>query len=236
MIKKRNINETIYKNNWMKKILWILLVSIIAFISSILLFFIYLFGGPSQNFSVLAFLFLSLFSYLLLNNKLYKHHYISIITIFMLDLFNYFVDGMPIISNSEKKYCIDLIFIMYILFFTLQFVLYKYLMQIKYIQYFEILFFEGLILSILLILTLFIATKFGYLDDFLDYYERINRTTIIIFIILIIIDFIYNSLKLIIINIFSPFQILLTDVIPRNIFIFLSKEKKNLLSSISTIV
>ena len=76
---------------------------------------------------------------------------------------------------------------------------------------YEILFMQGLIILVLSIISLIITTKIGYIDNFWDYYENLDIIEIIIFISLALINFIYGIFMLIIIDIFSPFYILLVD-------------------------
>ena len=103
---------------------------------------------------------------------------------------------------------------------ALEYALYKYCMFIKYIKPYEILFFEGLIVLILSVVTLIITTKFGDIDNFWNYYENLNSKEIIIFISSVLINFFYSILLLLIIDIFSPFYILLVDFIAEYFIIF----------------
>ena len=233
--RKNNItNEQFIKTDDMdkisctKKILWILLVSIIAFISIILDCITWSFRESNKNIWAFYFLFLSTFSICLLKYKLYKHHYISIIIIVILNLLFSIISGETFIEHITENY-FNLIIIFNILFFSLELVLYKYLMFTKYIQSYEILFFEGIFLSSLLIISLIILIKVEYFEFFWGYFDFIDRREIIIFASLTIIHFIYNLFQLIIIDIFSPFHILLIDLIPDNIiFIFSSDNSLNL--------
>ena len=210
LIKKNNMNEI----SMPKKILWILLVSIIAFIYIILDCFIWINDNDINTFAF-YFIFLTFFSNLLLKNKLYKHHYISIIIMIILDfIYNIIIVKESIIERNEQNF---LIIILYILIYSLELVLYKYYMLIKYIQLYEILFFEGLFLSIFSIIALIILVKIGLINSLWEYYEIIDLKEIIILVSLLIIYFIYNLLQLIIIDYFSPFHILLTNLIPENI-------------------
>ena len=106
----------------------------------------------------------------------------------------------------------------------------------KYIRTYEILFFEVLFLSILLVITIIILLKLGNLDIG-AYFEILDLKEIIILIILTLINFIYNFIQLIIIDIFSSFHILLTNLIPQNlVFLFLYNSKNSSISTIFTIV
>ena len=233
LLKINNTNEL----NWKKKILLILLISIIAYSSIMLNFYIWINEGD-ENLFVLYFIFLTLFSNLLLKTKLYRHHYFSIIVIAIVDFVTYLTDEVLIDNNeTEFKYSYSLI-ILYIIIYCLELVLYKYYMFIKYIQTYEILFFEGLFLSVFLIITLIILIMKTEYINFWEYYEYIDPKEIIIFSSLILLKFIYNILQLIIIDYFSPFHIILTNLIPENIVYFLKTgyETRDLIAGIVILI
>ena len=233
LLKINNTNEL----NWKKKILLILLISIIAYSSIMLNFYIWINEGD-ENLFVLYFIFLTLFSNLLLKTKLYRHHYFSIIVIAIVDFVTYLTDEVLIDNNeTEFKYSYSLI-ILYIIIYCLELVLYKYYMFIKYIQTYEILFFEGLFLSVFLIITLIILIMKTEYINFWEYYEYIDPKEIIIFSSLTLLKFIYNILQLIIIDYFSPFHIILTNLIPENIVYFLKTgyETRDLIAGIVILI
>ena len=233
LLKINNTNEL----NWKKKILLILLISIIAYSSIMLNFYIWINEGD-ENLFVLYFIFLTLFSNLLLKTKLYRHHYFSIIAIAIVDFVTYLTDEVLIDNNeTEFKYSYSLI-ILYIIIYCLELVLYKYYMFIKYIQTYEILFFEGLFLSVFLIITLIILIMKTEYINFWEYYEYIDPKEIIIFSSLTLLKFIYNILQLIIIDYFSPFHIILTNLIPENIVYFLKTgyETRDLIAGIVILI
>ena len=243
--KRKNIKEDqllVWQNNinkisWKKKILWILLASIISFISSLLDSFFWINEGNNYlNLWTFYIIFLSLFSYWILKNKLYKHHYISIIIITIISLlYNIIVDKLNF-EIIKKNYIIYLLGIAIIILYSLELVLNKYCMLIKYIKSYEILSFEGLIVLTLSIITLIIAIKIGYIDNFWNYYENIDIKEIIILISLTLIQFICGTLSLIIIDIFSPFYALLTDNVQDLIYFFYTLSEFKLFTIISTIV
>ena len=165
--------------------------------------------------------FLSLYSYWILKNKLYKHHYISIIIITIIGLLFNLITNKLSIERIKQNYITYLIGIAYMILYSLELILNKYYMLIKYIKSYEILFFEGLIILVLSIITLITAIKIGYINNFWDYYENIDKIEIIIFISLALINFISGILMLIIIDIFSPFYILLADYVQDLIYFFI---------------
>ena len=211
--KKNNSNE----RSWKKKILWVLLVPIFNFFFIFIDGFIANNGVNFNNIYAFYFLFLTLFSNLLLKNKLYKHHYVCIIIIIILDLVNNMIYKVSIIQPFPASKFSYLPIIFSLLFYCLLLVYYKYLMITKYITTYEILFFEGSFSFVLLTITFIILLKIEYAPYFWAYYENIDKKEIIVLIIIVFIGFIFGLLKLIIIDIYSHFHILLTDLIPRNL-------------------
>ena len=145
--------------------MWILLVSVILFIALTLNAMFWINLDNSINVWGFYILFLSLFSYWLLKNKLYKHHYFSIIIIALVGLlYNIFANKFDN-ERIKKYYVVYLMNVLNAIFFSFYFVLDKYYMLIKYIKPYEILFFQGLIVLVLSIITLIITTKIGYIDN-----------------------------------------------------------------------
>ena len=224
IIRQTNIN----KISWKKKMLWVLLLSIISFIDILLFSFILVKFDNYLNFWPFYIIFLSIFSFLILKNKLYKHHFISIITITILILLNNILSNNLTIDSIKENYIFYLLGIVNMIFYSLELVLYKYCMLIKYIKSYEILFFGGLIILALSIISLIIAIKIGYIDNFRNYYENIDKIEVIIFISLSLINFIYGILLLIIIDIFSPFYMLLADKVENLIYFFYTLNENDL--------
>ena len=132
-----------------EKFLWLLLVSIIDYLAfSFNSIFWITMDNYINNWST-NFLSISLFSYFILKTKLYKHHFVCIATIVIIGL----LFNIPLGVFSQEKignyYCYYLSFILTGIFFNLTYVLYKKMMLKKYIKSYEILFFQGIIESIL---------------------------------------------------------------------------------------
>ena len=122
IIRQTNIN----KISWKKKMLWVLLLSIISFIDILLFSFILFKFDNYLNFWPFYIIFLSIFSFLILKNKLYKHHFISIITITILILLNNILSNNLTIDNIKENYIFYLLGIVNMIFYSLELVLYKY--------------------------------------------------------------------------------------------------------------
>ena len=194
-----------------EKFLWIILTSILDFISCLLnsIFWVNLDNYLNTwAFTIIA---MSLFSYWILKFKLFKHHYISMAIIVLIGiLYNIFTDRF-ILENMKKNYIFYLVYSLNEILISFNYVLYKYLMDIKYIKSYEILFFDGLIELTLSIITLIITTNIGNIDNFWDYYQQLDLKEILIFFSIAIFYFIFTSLVLTVIDIFSPFHVFLLN-------------------------
>ena len=95
---------------------------------------------------------------MILKTKLYKHHFISIAFTLILGIV------LDIILNNYRKGEIIYNLLNYLIqsIYSLIVVLNKYIKLKKYIQSYELLFFEGLIESILGIITLIKTINIGY--------------------------------------------------------------------------
>ena len=120
--------------------------------------------------------------------------------------------------------------------YSLENVLDKYLMLIKYIKPNEILFSNGIIVLILSIITLVITTNVGNVDNFWDYIYNLDTKEVLIFISLIFIYFIDSLFILLIIYLFSPIHIMLTDFISDIINFFVYINETEILTNIFVII
>ena len=228
---KRKNDNKLQKTNFIKKqklevdvkrkLLWILLVSIIDFIASVLCFNYWVGENSDLNTSTLDILFITLFSHLILKEKLYKHHYLSIITIMILGLLLNLINNKFSYENLKNNYSNIIFIYLSQILFQFVYVLYKYNMIKKYIISYEIMFYQGIIELIFSIITLIITTNIGNLDNFWDYYNNLDTKEIVIFISLIIIQFIYNLSYFIVIEKYSPFYVLLLDALSQLIIYFI---------------
>ena len=153
---------------------------------------------------IFGFLFLSLFSYKILKYKLFKHHYLSIIIISISFLIPLIINFFSKKDGLIKNLIFWLVEIVSTALYSLELTIDKYLIFSKYINSYEILFFQGIIELILGVILLIIATKYDFIDNFWDYYNILDKKEVIIIIVLIILNFIYHSLVITIIDILSP--------------------------------
>ena len=224
-----SLNKEITKK---EKFLWILYGSIFDFFANLLYAYEwikdkdYLCVWPTNLFIM------SLFSYLFLKMKLYRHHYLSIIII---TIFSIVYNGLAHNFESEKlkkNYKGHIIYFSSESIFNMLYVLYKFFMIKKFIKSYEILSFQGLIEFILGIIILAITTIcYPKLDDFNTYREKINESGLekAMFCLLIFINFLTFLTIFIILDIFTPFHILLLNILSDilyEIIIFIRDVKK----------
>ena len=122
--------------------------------------------------------------------------------------------------------------------FNILYVLYKFFMFKKFIQKYEILFFQGLIELVLGIITLIIITHyFGYIDSYYTYFDGLDDYEIGLFIGLIFVHFATYLTIFIIIDLFTPFHIFLLDTLSQTITYFFCHDfEKYIYSTIISII
>ena len=217
------VSKTISKK---EKYLWILLVSVIDYISFAINSSFWI---SSDNYITnwgTNFISFALFSYFILKVKLYKHHFISIGIIIIIGLLYNIPLGLYNADNIKKYYDAYLSYTLTGISFSLTYVIYKYMMIKKYIKFYEILFFEGVIESFLGILTLIIATACDSLDNFFDFTKKLDTTETLIVILLLISRFLFHSTVIIVIDFYSPFYVFLLFIIGEGIVFFATISEK----------
>ena len=208
-----SISKSIKTVSKLEKFLWILIISVIDFISNLIgsiIGFGLLYTPSSWTINIIV---MSLYSYCILKIKLYKHHYLSIILFsFLLIIYN-LIQHIIILQYNDSF--LETSFYYYIFDFIaitlncLVYVLYKKFMQKTYLKPFEILFFQGLIELILLSILIVILVKCEVIYILEYFYEWIKEIGVIYYILLIFFNFGYYSHIYIIIDIFSPFHVFL---------------------------
>ena len=165
---KSTSNKKITKK---EKFLWILLGSVIDFIANV----IYAYNWLDDEDDYLLYwstniIFLALFSYLLLKMKLYKHHYLSVGTIFIIGIADNFISGYFDKDKIKQNYKGYIIYFIVESTFNSLYVFNKFIMVNKFIKSYVILFFQGIIELVLGIISLVITTKyFKNFDNFFLY-------------------------------------------------------------------
>ena len=177
---------------------------IINFAHDILGSYIKLDKQKFYSFWIFDMIFVCILSYFIFNNKLYRHHYFSIIIILILGII------MNIINGKGKKINYNNLLIMLFISILSSFnlVINKYLMDnLLFIEY-EICFYEGFSCLILSIIGLIIFTKYniGNNDDFFEYYDLINTKEIIVIILSSISQLIISLFGLMTIHYYTIFH------------------------------
>ena len=220
---KLNI-ELIYEedspeNMTSKKYLYILIGSLFDYFQILLLnIFCY---NCVYNLWIFDIIFISIFSYLMLKKKLYKHQYISMIIIIILGLGLNCIEYFKF-DNEENKINIFEISIKLLseICMSVIVVISKYNMEKTYCSPYEICIWEGLIGLILHIITLVVVNKIGatiadikYPENFFEYFDNYDGYDFILCLVIIIVAFVYNVSIFLICDYFTPFHILITSII-----------------------
>jgi hypothetical protein len=170
---------------------------------------------------------MSLFSFLILKTKLYKHHYLCIIIIVIFGIVHNFISGHFGKEEMKKNYKGHLIYLLSESIFNVLYVLYKFFMIKKSIKSYGILSFQGLLEIIMGVIMLAITSKCcPELDNFETYFSNIEGREIAIFCTLIVINFITFLTIFIIIDMFTPFHIFLLNIISEIITGFFAQTYK----------
>ena len=211
-----------------EKLLWILLASVLDFTANIIYSYNWIKTDDYLTYWPSNILLMTLFSYLLLKMKLYKHHYLSVIIITIIGLSHNFIAGNLDSDKVKENYIGYIIYFFAEGTFNVLYVLYKFFMIKKSIKSYGILFFQGLIELILGIIILAITTKyFPKLDNFHTFIDDIKGKEIFVFISLIFINFVTFVTIFIIIDIFTPFHIFLLNILSGIIIAFFDETFHN---------
>ena len=236
--KSHSLHSPIKEISKKEKFLWILLGSFIDFITETIFSYNWI---RSDNYIVYwpsNLLLLSIFALIILKMKLYKHHYLCIISITIIGFVFNIVSGSFSIEKIRENYVGYIVYFFAESMFNILYVLYKFFMFKKFIQKYEILFFQGLIELVLGIITLIIITHyFGYIDSYYTYFDGLDDYEIGLFIGLIFVHFATYLTIFIIIDLFTPFHIFLLDTLSQTItYFFCIDFEKYIYSTITSII
>ena len=210
--KKKTLQIELEYNNQYKelttdKFKFIFLSTLLDFILTIMIYFFCV--NFKLNFWMFDILFICMFSHVILKSKLYKHQYLCLMIIVILgiiiniDLYFY--------QNEVKTDLIEII-IKYFseIIFSLCIVLNKFTIEKKFASPYEICFCQGIINLVLYIICLII---FKDLDDFFSYWNELNNIEVYLFLIMMIIQFVFNLFIFITLKKFTECHILIIIVI-----------------------
>ena len=210
--KKKTLEIELEYNNQYEEIStdkfrYIFLSSILDFMMTILVYFFCV--NLKLNLWMFDILFICMFSHVILKSKFYKHQYLCLMIIIILgiiinlNLYFYQKESKTNIIEVVIKYFSEIIF-------SLGLVLNKFTIEKKFASPYEICFIQGIINLILYIICLII---FKDLDDFFSYWYELDNIEIYLFLILTIIQFIFNLFILMTLKIFTVCHILIIIVI-----------------------
>ena len=157
------------------------------------------------SFWVFSIIYIWILSYFILKNKLYRHHYFSILIIVLLGIIVNLIN-----SKGSKFDSINVIMALSTdILFSLNLVINKYLIDNLLFTEYQICFYEGFFCIIPSIIALVIFTKYNIGDnnDFYDYYDKIDGEEIFILILSPITHLIVYLFSLMTIKYFTVFHI-----------------------------
>ena len=204
-----------------EKFLWLLLTASINYFAYVFFCIYWINEDNYFNCWGITILFMSLLSYFILNMKIQRHHYLGIISIIILGITFNIALGKFSKESLDRDLDSYLVELMYESLFCLTNVLYKYLMDKKYIISYEILVYQGLMEFAFGIITLIITTSIDKLDNFWDFVNEANATEVAILVLLTLIQFLVYLSQMIVIDKFSPFHTYLITVLRDLIFFFI---------------
>ena len=166
-------------------------------------------------------IFISLFSYLILKTKLYKHQYISMIIILFLGLSLNIVEYYKFDDRENTLNPIGIIMTLLTeILFSLSLVIVKYNLEKNYCGPYEMCIFQGLFGLILFIISLVVINKLEltiddikYSENLIEYKNNYDINDFIVCLIIIIVNFIFNISLFVTCNYFTPVHILITSLI-----------------------
>ena len=229
---KINDQKKITQTTKKEQFFWLLFVTLIDFTTFITYVINWIEMRVYLNYWSVNIISFSFFSYFILKKKLYKHHYLTIVTFIVFGVLFDLILGRFItdyLINNLINFVTEILF-------SLTYVMFKFYMLKKFIKPYEILFFMGFIESILGIITLIITTNNDYVDNFYLYYDKLDTKEVFIFILLSIDFFAYNLMLVTIIDIFSPFHIFLMNIFNELMNYFIHINEENPATSIITLI
>ena len=217
--KKEYINKYIAKTKRMKKTKYYIIYFniIVSFLSDAIFNHIQIEELVYFNTWVFHIIYIWIFSYFILNNKLYKHHYFSIIIIVILGIIINIINWQKNINffNIIRRLSVDILV-------CLNVVINKYLMDNCLFTEYEICFYEGFFGLIASIICLIVFTKYdiGENNNFNDY--KIDTQEIIVLILSSISQLIVYLFCLMNIKHYTVFHIFIVLIFSEGNFYLLS--------------
>ena len=225
-----------------QKYLLILLTGFLDFLQKILSYIFI--ENIIYNFWIFDMVFLSLFSYIILKNKLYKHQFLSLGIMVLLGLALNILAQLDAKKhkedeeiNTEKGMNFKNIFLVFSIevIYSFSMVINNYLIDYRFSTPYEISCYAGCLITFLNVILLAIFTNIEmtnekyqkikynekfYLDNFYQYTSRISPLEIIVFIVVMITRLLFNLFSNITVKYYTPPHIALILLIGEITFIF----------------
>ena len=229
LYKKLTDNKDVIKKTKYKKYRFIFYTAFLDFsYIMIITFFTQYFA---YNLWIFDIIFMSLFSFLILKTKYYKHQFISMIIIVILGF------GFNIIAyfksiNAEVGLTFINILMKFIaeICFCLSIVIMKYNLEKNYCNPYELCFWEGIFEFILYSICLAIfcifglsANKFKHPDNLIKFFNQYDYNDFIVCLAIIITYFLYNNSIILTCDYLTPIHLLIISVINEVYIHFLQK-------------
>ena len=155
---------------------YILLIGIVFFINYIM--FVYTFEMKTNTW-IMYILFTSIFYYLIFKAKLFKHHYLSIAIILLTGLIIDIIQGN--IQNDFTNNIVPLILsFIRIILLSFNYVIIKYTMEKKFVSFYEIGLFNGIINLVLFIIFAILDYFFFKIDKYEEYFSNFNGKELLV--------------------------------------------------------
>ena len=188
-IDKKEKKHFIIKGKWAL----IFLTSIIFFFNQ----FLYVLTIKiKSNTTIFNILITSIFYYIILKNKLYRHHYVSVVLIIIIGVTIDLILGNLQVDANNNLLLLLLRFPREILY-SLSCVIDKYIMEKKFGTVYELIVANGIINLVILLIFAIFDYNFGWLDNYNDYFNNFNSTELLVALGVIITQFGLNLFILI---------------------------------------
>ena len=185
-------------------------------------------------------IFMSLFSYLLLKTKFYRHQYVSMAIIMILGLLLNVIEYYKLLNDDDKfNFSRIMMSLLSEIFLSLIIVIAKYNMEKTYCSPYEICAWNGSIGLILYIIVLLIINKLEltidgsqYPDNFFELFDNYDVYDFLLCISIIASSAIFNMSLLVTCNYFTPYHIIIIQIF-REFYNSLDSDNNTILNILS---
>ena len=223
---KKEYNEKIRKRTITKYTL-IPLTAILTYVFKLIHYYYFHRIGTFFSFWLLDLVFISIFSFLILKTKFYRHQFFSIIIMIIFGIILNIINTLKGI-DLKKLFSKTLNHMLY----SFNMVIKKYIIDYTFCYASELLTYDGLITLVLFIITLIFSTKYEmktndckhtqyngkcYLDNYYAYYETLNKKEVFIFIFVLLYYVVYHFFFYVTLKEFTALHIFLILIFEEDI-------------------